>query len=111
MLSLFQNGVDSGDYLHVFAVTMEWKTFTMYVGQYMIDHRGEGKGSIITSVHNSRVELIKMFILGCWPFMHAFLRQWKMKAVLEYLMMFIYSAFTISMFPGSIENEQSPSFN
>ena len=28
----------------------------MYVGQYMIEHRGEGRGSIITSVHNSRVE-------------------------------------------------------
>ena len=29
-----------------------------YVGQYMIDHRGEGRGSIITgsSVHISRVE-------------------------------------------------------
>ena len=29
-----------------------------YVGQYMIDHRGKGRGSIITgsSVHNSRVE-------------------------------------------------------
>ena len=30
-----------------------------YVGQYMIDHRGEGRGSILTgsSVHNSRVEI------------------------------------------------------
>lgn len=31
-----------------------------YVGQYMIEHRGEGRGSIITgsSVHNSRVERV-----------------------------------------------------
>lgn len=30
----------------------------VYVGQYMIEHRGEGRGSIITgsSVHNPRVE-------------------------------------------------------
>ena len=47
---------NSGDYLHAFAVTTGVENF--YVGQYMIEHRGEGRGSIITgsSVHNSRVE-------------------------------------------------------
>ena len=54
MLSLSQNGVVWwGLPSHVHC---EMQNF--YVGQYMIEHCGEGRGSIITgsSVHNSRVE-------------------------------------------------------
>ena len=34
-------------------------------------------------------ELIGTFTLGCWLFMHAFLKQWKMRAFLTYWIMSI----------------------
>ena len=69
-------------------------------------------------------ELNEMSTLGCWPFMHAFLRQWKMKAFLKYLMMKKFSPYhvyvprinrSLNEFiqqmnnnPVSTENNQSP---
>ncbi|PFX26328.1 hypothetical protein AWC38_SpisGene9041 [Stylophora pistillata] len=55
----------------------------IYVAQYMLEHRGEGRGSIITgsSVHNCRVERSHRDIYaGVLTSIHVYLRQWKMKA-------------------------------
>ena len=56
VLSLFQNGVEKWGLPS--RVRCDYGMENFYVGQYMIEHRGEGRGSIITgsSVHNSRVE-------------------------------------------------------
>ncbi|PFX26097.1 hypothetical protein AWC38_SpisGene9260 [Stylophora pistillata] len=56
VLSLFQNGVEQWGLRS--RVCCDYGMENFYVGQYMIEHRGEGRGSIITgsSVHNSRVE-------------------------------------------------------
>ncbi|KAK2566945.1 hypothetical protein P5673_008707 [Acropora cervicornis] len=56
VLSLFQKGVEQWGLPS--RVRCDYGMENFYVGQYMIDHRGEGRGSIITgsSVHNSRVE-------------------------------------------------------
>ena len=56
VLSLFQNGVEQWGLPS--RVRCDYGMENFYVGQYMIEHRGEGRGSIITgsSVHNSRVE-------------------------------------------------------
>ena len=56
VLSLFQNGVEQWGLPS--RVRCDYDMENFYVGQYMIDHRGEGRGSIITdsSVDNSRVE-------------------------------------------------------
>ncbi|KAJ7388360.1 hypothetical protein OS493_038202 [Desmophyllum pertusum] len=56
VLSLFQNGVEQWGLPS--RVRCDYGIENFYVGQYMIEHRGEGRGSIITgsSVHNSRVE-------------------------------------------------------
>ena len=55
VLSLFQNGVERWGLPS--RVRCDYGMENFYVGQYMIEHRGEGRGSIITgsSVHNSRV--------------------------------------------------------
>ena len=56
VLSLFQKGVEQWGLPS--RVRCDYGMENFYVSQYMIDHRGEGRGSIITcsSVHNSRVE-------------------------------------------------------
>ena len=56
MLSLLQNEVEQWGLPS--RVRCDYGMENFYVGQYMIEHRGEGRGSIITgsSVHNSRVE-------------------------------------------------------
>ena len=56
VLFLFQNGVEKWGLPS--RVRCDYGMENFYVGQYMIEHRGEGRGSIITgsSVHNSRVE-------------------------------------------------------
>ena len=61
-------------------------------------------------------ELIEILTLGCWPFMHAYLRRWKIKAFLTSLIMFT-SVLTMSLEefiqqmnnqPVSTPNNQSP---
>ena len=56
MLSLLQNEVEQWGLPS--SVRCDYGMENFYVGQYMIKHRGEGRGSIITgsSVPNSRVE-------------------------------------------------------
>ena len=58
VLSLFQKGVDQWGLPS--RVRCDYGMENFYVGQYMIEHRGESRGSIITgsSVHNSRVERV-----------------------------------------------------
>ena len=104
VLSLFQNGVEQWGLPS--RVHSDYGMENFYVGQYMIEHRGEGRGSIITgsSVHNSRVERAHRDVYsGVLAFYARTFEQWKMKAFLTYWMMFIYSAFTMFMFPGSID--------
>ncbi|XP_077978536.1 uncharacterized protein LOC144433983 isoform X2 [Glandiceps talaboti] len=56
VLNLFTNGVKQWGLPS--RVRSDCGMENLYVGQYMIEHRGAGRGSIITgsSVHNSRVE-------------------------------------------------------
>ena len=58
VLSMFQNRVEQWGLPS--RVRCDYGMENFYVGQYMIEHRGEGRGSIITgsSVHNSRVERV-----------------------------------------------------
>ena len=61
-----------------------------YVGQQMMNtvERAEEASSLDPQCTTLELtELNEMSTLGCWPFMHAFLRQWKMKAFLTCLMM------------------------
>ena len=98
MLSLLQNGVEQWGLPS--RVPCDYGIENFYVGQYMIEHRGEGKGSIITesSVHNSRVERAYQDVFsGVLGFYAGIFEQWKKKAFLTYLMMFIYSALTMSI--------------
>lgn len=58
VLSLFQKGVEQWGLPS--RVGCDYGMENVFVGQYMIEYQGEGRGSIITgsSVHNSRVERV-----------------------------------------------------
>lgn len=81
VMSFFQKGVE--EWVLPSRVRCDYGMENVYVGQDMIDHRGQGRGSIITgsSVHTTPElrELIGTFTLGCRLFMHTFLKQWRMR--------------------------------
>ena len=92
VMSFFQKGVE--EWVLPSRVRCDCGMENVYVGQDMIDHRGQGRGSIITgsSVHNSRVERAHRDIYsGVQAFYAHIFEAMEDEAFLRYWIMFIYT--------------------
>ena len=105
MLSLLQNEVEQWGLPS--RVRCDYGMENFYVGQYMIEHRGEGRGSIITgsSVPNSRVERAHQDVYSVeLPFYARIFEAMEDASILDISDdVHLYSALTMSMFPQSID--------
>ena len=105
MLSLLQNRVEQWGLPS--RVRCDYGMENFYVGQYIIEHRGEGRGSIITgsSVPNSRVERAHQDVYSVeLSFYARIFEVMEDGSILDISDdVHLYSALTLSMFPQSID--------
>ena len=105
MLSLLQNRVEQWGLPS--RVRSDYGMENVYVGQYMIEHRGEGRGCIITgsSVPNSRVERAHQDVYSVeMPFYARIFEVMEDGSILDISDdVHLYSALTMAMFPQSID--------